>query len=214
MRRNTGKLVACVAGMCLAGVLGAVASQVDDQLTARQRVFKPIGPGLRAVKRGQGGKYYVLASPSVGVAVFDEKEKQLTVVGAPTAAGSDTARRAGIAFGEDCDVDAQGNVYVADRGQNLVSEWAPDGKLLRSIPVNGPVSVAALPEGEVAVSTLHGAHLVSVSLLGLVARRALGRFRGLFGCFVCRPLLSSLHPLDDLVEFLLHLAQTSLNRAK
>jgi hypothetical protein len=143
-------------------VLGAVASQVDDQLTARRRVFKPIGPGLRAVKRGQDGKYYVLASPSVGVAVFDEKEKQLTVIGAPSAAVTDQAGRTGIAFGEDCDVDAQGNVYVVDRGNNLVTELAPDGKLLRSIHVIGPVSVAALPDGEVAVSTLHGLRLVTV----------------------------------------------------
>ncbi len=162
MHRNTGKFAACVAGLCLAGVLGAFASQVDDQLTARRRVFKPIGPGLRAVKRGQDGKYYVLASPSVGVAVFDEKEKQLTVIGVPAAAVNDKAGPAGIAFGEDCDVDAQGNVYVVDRGDNLVTELAPDGKLLRSIHVIGPVSVAALPEGEVAVSALHGLHLVTV----------------------------------------------------
>ncbi len=154
--------MACVAGLCLAGVLCAVASQVDDQLTARRRVFKPIGPGLRAVKHGQDGKYYVLASPSVGVAVFDEKEKQLTVIGAPAAAVADKAGRPGGAFGEDFDVDAQGNVYVVDRGDNLVSEFAPDGKVLRSIPVRGPVSVAALPEGEVAVSTLRGLHLVTV----------------------------------------------------
>ena len=154
--------MACVAGLCLASVLGSVASQVDDQLTARKRVFKPIGPGLRTVKRGQDGKYYVLASPSVGVAVFDDKEKQLTVIGAPTAAGTDKADRTNIAFGEDCDVDAQGNVYVVDRGDNLVTELAPDGKLLRSIHVIGPVSVAALSEGEVAVSSLHGLHLVIV----------------------------------------------------
>lgn len=157
-----GKFAVCVAGLCLASVLGGVASQVDDQLTARRRVFKPIGPGLRAVKRGQEGKYYVLASPGVGVAIFDDKEKQLAVIGAPSAAGTDKAGRASIAFGEDCDVDAQGNVYVVDRGDNLVTELAPDGKLLRSIPVTGPVSVAALPGGEVAVSTLHGQHLVTV----------------------------------------------------
>ena len=162
MRRNTGKLVAFLAGLCLAGLLGVVAAQVDDQLTARRRVFKPLGPGLRAVRHGQNGKYYVLATPSVGVAVFDEKEKQLTVIGAPAAAVPDKAGRPGGAFGEDCDVDAQGNVYVLDRVENLVSELAPDGKLLRSIHVNGPVSVAALPEGEVAVSTLRGSHLVTV----------------------------------------------------
>ena len=154
--------MACVAGLCLACILGAGASEVDDQLTARKRVFKPIGPGLRAVKRGQDGKYYVLASPSVGVVVFDDKEKQLTVIGAPATAGTDKTGGAGIAFGEDCDVDAQGNVYVVDRGDNLVIELAPDGKLLRAIRVNGPISVAALPDGEVAVSTLHGTHLVSV----------------------------------------------------
>lgn len=162
MRGNTGKLVACLAGLCLAGVLGVVAAQVDDQLTARRRVFKPLGPGLRAVKRGLSGKYYVLATPSVGVAVFDEKEKQLTVIGAPAAAVPDKAGRSGSAYGEDCDVDAQGNVYVIDRVENLVTELAPDGKLLRSIHVNGAISVAALPEGEVAVSTLRGLHLVTV----------------------------------------------------
>ena len=46
-------MAAAVAGLCLAGVLGAVASQVDDDLTARKRVFKPIGPGLRAIKPGR-----------------------------------------------------------------------------------------------------------------------------------------------------------------
>src|SRR5208337_4837227 len=92
----------------------------------------------------------------------DDKEKQLTVIGAPTAAVTDKAGRTGIAFGEDCDVDAQGNVYVVDRGDNLVTELTPEGKLLRSIPVHGPVSVAALSGGEVAVSSLHGLHLVTV----------------------------------------------------
>jgi len=154
--------VAAVAGLCLVCVLSGVASQVDDQLTARRRVFKNIGPGLRAVRRGQDGKYYVLASPGVGVAIFDDKEKQLGVIGAPPGEGSSKAGPASFAFGEDCDVDAQGNVYVVDRGDNAVLEFAPDGKVLRSIPVNGPVSVAALPEGEVAVSTLHGAHLVTI----------------------------------------------------
>ena len=163
MRRIKGKIAAAVAGLCLAGVLGAVASQVDDDLTARKRVFKPIGPGLRAVKRGQDGKYYILASPGVGVTIFDDKEKQLRVIGAPPpAAVADKAGRAAIDFGEDCDVDAQGNVYVVDRGYNQVTEFTSDGKQMRAISVNAPVSVAALPEGEVAVSTLREEHLVTV----------------------------------------------------
>ena len=49
------------------------AQQVDDDLMARRRVFKPIGPGLRAVRRGRDGKFYVLTSPGSTVSVFDEK---------------------------------------------------------------------------------------------------------------------------------------------
>ncbi len=163
MRRIRGQIAAVVAGLCLAGVLGAIASQVDDDLTARKRVFKPLGPGLRAIRRGHDGKYYILASPGVGVTIFDDKEKQLRVIGAPPAAAvAENAGRAPIDAGEDCDVDAQGSVFVVDRGYNQVTEFSADGKLLRAISVNAPVSVAALPEGEVAVSTLRAEHLVTV----------------------------------------------------
>jgi hypothetical protein len=51
---------------------------------------------------------------------------------------------------------------VADRGANAVRVFSPDGAALRSIGVNGPVSVAALPEGEIAVATLREPHLVMV----------------------------------------------------
>jgi hypothetical protein len=51
---------------------------------------------------------------------------------------------------------------VADRGANLLQVFSPDGTLLRSIPVKNPISVAALPEGEVAVGTLREPHLVIV----------------------------------------------------
>jgi hypothetical protein len=149
---------------CLASSRWIVAaSPTDGDLTARRRIFSPIGPGLRAVKRGTDGKYYVLASPSVGIAIFDALGKQLSAIGAPLSTPiSNKAGRSAIAFGEDCDSDAQGNVYVADRGYNLVSLFSPDGNLLRSFPVNGPVSVAALPEGEVAVTSVRGSRMVSV----------------------------------------------------
>ena len=67
-----------------------------------------------------------------------------------------------ITFGEDCDGDADGKIYVADRGANLIQVFSPDGTLLRSISVKNPISVAALPEGEVAVGTLREPHLVIV----------------------------------------------------
>jgi len=176
---------------CLSGSRRiAAASQTDDDLTARRRVFAPIGPGLRAVKRGADGKYYLLASPGVGVAIFDAQGKQLSVIGAPPPApAAGKAVRPAIAFGEDCDVDAQGNIYVADRGYNLVSIFAPDGKLLRSFSANSPISVAALPQGEVAVTSLRGSRLVSIfGSTGRIARE--------FGDF------ESLSPREDFNRYL------------
>src|SRR5207247_10729554 len=67
-----------------------------------------------------------------------------------------------ITFGDDCDVDDDGKIYVADRGANLSRVFSSDGTPLRSIPVKYPISVAALPEGEIAVSMLREPHLVMV----------------------------------------------------
>lgn len=138
-------------------------NEVDDQLMASRRLFKSIGPGLRALRHGTDGKYYLLASPNVGVIVFDAQGKQLAVIGAsPAEPVTNKTGRAAIAFGEDCDVDANGNIYIADRGFNLINEFSPDGKVLRSFAVNAPLSVVALAEGEVGVTTLQGTKLISI----------------------------------------------------
>src|SRR3979490_767452 len=102
MHRQVGKFLAAAAATCvLALALGSAASEVDDQLMARPRVFPPLGPGLRALRHGRDGKYYLLASPNVGIAVFDSKEKQLAVMGAPpTSPASDKAAHPPISFGE------------------------------------------------------------------------------------------------------------------
>jgi hypothetical protein len=172
MRKSLLSLEVAAVLLCLAAAVWAVPSEIDDQLTARRRVFSPIGPGLRAVRQAANGDYYVLASPAVGVAIFDSKGKQLSVIGAPPEAPvTNTAGRSPIGFGEDCDVDAQGNVYVADRGYNLVTEFARDGKEIRSFPVDAPLSLAALPDGEVAVTMTQQKHLVTVyGANGKVAR--------------------------------------------
>lgn len=147
-------LLACAAGMAF--------GQDEGELTAKRRLFPGIGPGLRTVKRGADGRVYVLASPAPGLAVFDAAGKQVLSIGtqAPEAAGK-TARTP-ITFGEDCDVDAEGRIYVADRGANSILIFSKDGALLRSITVPSPVSIAAMPEGEVGVATLHEPHLVIV----------------------------------------------------
>lgn len=159
-----GPNVKVLALMCLLAITASYsAAQVEDDLTAKRRLFAGIGPGLRAIKRGADGKTYILASPALGLAVYDTAGKQVLSIGAPAAASalSKETRRA-ITFGEDCDVDVTGKIYVADRGANLVQVFSAEGRLLRSIPVNAPVAVAALPEEEVAVATMHQPHLLVV----------------------------------------------------
>ena len=150
--------------MCLLACAGAsVLAQDEAELTAKQRIMTGIGPGLRAVKRGGDGRLYVLASPSPGLTVFDGAGKQVLSIGelAPPAGGA-TPSQVLIAFGEDCDVNADGKIYVADRGANLIRVFSADGAPLRSIAVKNPVAVAAMPEGEIGVATLREPHLVIV----------------------------------------------------
>jgi hypothetical protein len=162
MRKALGVLALAAVCLPVAASLWAGALEVDDDLFASRRLFPSIGPGLRALRRGRNGNYYVLASPSLGVAIFDAKGKSISVIGALAPQVPNQAGRSGIAFGEDCDVDAQGNIYVADTGYNLIEELAPDGKQLRSFPVNSVISLAALAEGEVAVSTRDSSHHITV----------------------------------------------------
>src|SRR5437879_217692 len=164
MRKRVGPIVRVLAVMCLLACAGgSAAAQDEGDLTARQRIFPGVGPGLRTVKRGGDGRLYILASPSPGLLVFDAQAKQvLSISETGAAAGSAGQGRALITFGEDCDGAADGKIYLADRGANLIQVFTADGTLLRSIPVKNPVSVAALPEGEVAVGTLREPHLVIV----------------------------------------------------
>jgi len=158
--------VRILALMCLlACAAGGAAAQDEGELdlTARQRVFPGVGPGLRTVKRGMDGRLYILASPSPGLLVFDTQGKQVLSINEMGAAPSGSGQgHPLITFGEDCDGAADGKIYVADRGANLVQVFTSDGAPLRSIPVNAPVALAALPEGEVAVATLREPHLVIV----------------------------------------------------
>src|SRR5436309_3281553 len=164
MRKRAGPIVRVLAVMCLLVCAGGIAAAQDEgDLTARQRVFPGVRPGLRTVKRGADGRLYILASPSPGLLVFDAQGKQVLSIGElPGADAGAKTGRALIPFGEDCDGSADGKIYVADRGANLIQVFAPDGALLRSIPVKAPVGIATLPEGEVAVATLREPHLVIV----------------------------------------------------
>jgi hypothetical protein len=161
---RVGAELRVAAAMCLLACACASAiAQDEGELTAKQRILPGIGPGLRAVRQGADGRLYVLASPSPGLVVFDAAGKQVLSIGefSPSSAGAN-ASPALITFGDDCDVDAEKKIYVADRGANLIRIFSSDGTPLRSIAVKDPVSVAALPEGEIAVATLREPHLVMV----------------------------------------------------
>jgi len=154
--------VMCLLACCASGAAAqAVGEELPVELTATRRLLAGVGPGLRAVKRGADGRTYVLSSPAPGPLVYDTAGKQVLSIG-EARAGAVRGPRPAITFGEDCDVAPDGTIYVADRGANLVQVFSADGTLLRSIPVNAPISVAAMPEGEVAVATLRQPHLVMV----------------------------------------------------
>ena len=153
-----------LAVLCLAVWLStpAAAQEDPDVLTAKVRLFPTIGPGLRSVKVGSDGATYVLTAPCPVVSVFGRDGKLVrTIPGYSEGAGPASAELRAISFGEAMDVDASGTVYVADRAANGVKIWDAHGDA-RMIAVNSPVSVAALPEGEVAVATLREPRLVLV----------------------------------------------------
>lgn len=166
MRARIGTTRKGVSAVCLLlACAGAALAQEPEEidLFAKQRILPAIGPGLRAVRQGADGRLYVLASPSPGLVVVDTKGKQLlSIAEEPTAAGSAAANHSLLTFGDDCDVDAQGKIYVADRGANLIRVFFADGTPVRSFAVPNPISVAVLPEDEVAVATLREPHLVIV----------------------------------------------------
>src|SRR3984885_16325508 len=125
---NMAKLVfrSCV-GVCLLATIVTVACaqseeeitsrQYEGELTAKRRLFPEVGVGLRAIKRGDSDKTYILSSQ--GLMVFDAKDHKLLTIGSPAAyapASKTTAPGApapGITFAEDFDVDAAGQIYVA-----------------------------------------------------------------------------------------------------
>ena len=153
----------CAATLCLAvWPAQPAAGQEDDVLTAKARLFPSVGPGLRAVRVAKDGSTFVLTSPGSTVAIFDKDGKPRgSVPDYADGAGPASAELRAISFGEGMDVDADGTVYVADRAGNAVKIWDAQGGA-RSISVNSPVSVAALPDGEVGVATLREPHLVIV----------------------------------------------------
>lgn len=157
-----------LAGLCLLACLTVAAraqeQDTEDQLFATKHLFPGIGAGLRAMKRAADGNFYILTAPGSSVGVYDPNGKLLKRVPAyedEKGPRPQSPELASISFGEDMDVDLQGTVYVADRGANAIKIWDAKGNA-RQVKVNAPLSLATLPEGEIAVTTLRQPQLVVV----------------------------------------------------
>lgn len=129
--------------------------QIEDEITARARLFPDIGPGIRAIKRDSRGHYYFLSTVDHSVRVYTADN---TFVGQIPHSDSGPAA---IVYGSDMDVDAAGNIYVADRAANKVMVYTPDGKLSLSIAVTAPTSVATL-SSNIAVASMRSRDLVTI----------------------------------------------------
>jgi len=138
-------LAPCVSGQGLQNVL-----------RARARVFSAVGPGVTALKRDASGRYFILAEPASAIFIFDAAGERLGQF--PNANSHGATIRYAVAI----DVDSLGRLFVADRGDNSVKIFAPDGSLAALVHVTAPTSVVALSDGQFAVTTLQSKLLVQI----------------------------------------------------
>lgn len=160
-------------------------AQQELELRARARIYPGLGPGVTALKRDAAGRYFVLVALPAGqgsvVRAYNAEGQRVAqfpadaagpaapapVVawprqGTATQTPAAPSKTPGIIFADDFDLDDEGRVFVADRGANAVKIFGPDGKLERSFAVSAPASVVALPESEIAVTTMRPEKLVQV----------------------------------------------------
>lgn len=130
--------------------------ELEQEITARARVFPDVGPGIKAMRRDSRGRYLFLSTVDHAVRIYIASN---TFIGQVP---SIVSGKAAIVYGEDFDVDSAGRVYVADRGANAVKVYEPDGNLSLAISTESPTSVAALASGQIAVAGLKSRDLVTV----------------------------------------------------
>ena len=137
----------------------AHAQELDFELDATARVLPEVGPGVRALRRDKAGRYYALSAPGSSVMSYHANGRLLGKI------PPDPTKETAIVNGVDFDVDATGQIYVADSGANLIRVYSnieDEGRDIAEIPVSAPVSVAALPDGEIAVNSIHVHRLIQI----------------------------------------------------
>jgi hypothetical protein len=137
------------------GLAGFASDQAEIDLVATKRVFPEMGPGLISLKHDAAARrYLVLSSRSSGVAVYNEDGQRMGTV-PPSDAAPSAAKTASVAlqFPSDFDITSDGRLVIADRAANALRFYDAAGTLVQSISTLAPTSVAALPDGEVAVAS-------------------------------------------------------------
>jgi hypothetical protein len=150
------------AALLVAGLAHPARKAQDEQfeeardLTAKSRLLPSVGTGVEMLRRDSRGRYGVLAAPAQSIRFYAADGKLLEEIPAGK------AKHPLISDAVDFDVDAQGSLYVADRGANAIKVLDATGKLRQAIPFQAPASLAVLPKGEIAATGLRGNHLVEI----------------------------------------------------
>jgi hypothetical protein len=126
------------------------------ELEAKSRILPGVGAGVETLRRDSRGRYAVLAAPAQSISFYAADGKLLEEIPAGK------AKHPLIASAADFDVDAQGSLYVADRGANAIKIFDAAGKLRQAIPLQAPASLAALSNGEIAAAGLGTKRLVEI----------------------------------------------------
>jgi hypothetical protein len=175
---NPGLTLAFAATLFIFGVAMPVSAQdlVQDTVTepkplmARARLLPAVGPGVEELRRDAAGNYLVLALPGKSISVYAADGRPLGDI------PSSNSKHPALISATDFDTDAQGRLYAADRGAKAITIFDAKGNLLRAIPVAAPISIAALPNGQFALTNLESRHLLEVYSLDGKLLRGMGDF--------------------------------------
>lgn len=160
-------------------------------LDASARVFSEVSTGVTALavrSTPETKKYYVLLGRGREVLVYDAAGQLLRRVPLRLPADNPDRAEPALVYGDDLAVGDDGRLWIADRNGNAIRVFSPDGVLERSLAVPQPTSLALLPDGEVAYTSMRSEKLITVldrngqpvrefgELADVATTRALNRF--------------------------------------
>ncbi|MFZ0818923.1 MAG: hypothetical protein WAM91_02565 [Candidatus Acidiferrales bacterium] len=160
MRTWSFTLCVVIASALCALVAGAARAQLQPELSlnAKRRLFPIVGAGVRAIKSGPDGRYYLLTLHAV--LVFNTTGTQIGEIPPPPVNGKKNPDA--LNYAEAFDVGADGRIYVADRGANALRVFTAAGARVLSVSFPSPMGIVALSGGEFAGATSTAKHLISV----------------------------------------------------